>query len=109
MQHREAVDPRVDDTTRGGLMAIAVYLHPPSMGAEQYDEIVRRLDEAGAATPPGRLHHSCFGTGNALMMYEIWDSQEAFAAYAETLGPIVQAAGVQLAGAHAMPVHNMID
>ncbi len=42
-------------------MAIAVYFHPDSMSAQQYDEIMRRLEAADAGKPAGRLHHSSFG------------------------------------------------
>ena len=66
-------------------MAIAIYFHPKSLSAGQYDEAIRELDAAGAGQPAGRVHHSCFGPGNALMVYEVWESQQAFEEY----GPVL--------------------
>ena len=43
-------------------MAIAIYVSPPSMTKEQYDDINSRVLKAGFAAPEGRLHHSAFGT-----------------------------------------------
>ena len=56
-------------------MAIAAYFHPQSLTALQYDEAIRELEAAGAANPAGRVHHSCFGPDNGLMVYEVWESQ----------------------------------
>jgi hypothetical protein len=43
-------------------MAIAVYFHPKGMTLEQFKESHRRLGDAAAGAPLGRIHHSCFGT-----------------------------------------------
>ncbi len=42
-------------------MAIGAYFHPNGMTLAQFEETHRRLQEAGAAEPSGRLHHSRFG------------------------------------------------
>jgi len=34
-------------------MAITVLFTPPSMTAAQYDEIIKRLEQAGVGTPEG--------------------------------------------------------
>jgi hypothetical protein len=34
--------------------AIAIYFHPEAMSAAQYDEIITRLEAAGAAKPKDR-------------------------------------------------------
>ena len=59
-------------------MAISVYINPVSATAAQYDEIIRRLDAAGAGKPAGRLYHACFGSGDKLQVFDIWESQQAF-------------------------------
>ena len=41
-------------------MAITVIFTPRSMDARQYDEIIKRLENAGASAPAGRLYHVCF-------------------------------------------------
>ena len=62
-------------------MAIAVYFHPKNMTLPQFEEAHRRLADAGAAEPDGRIHHSCFGEDGGLMVYDIWESPEAFEAF----------------------------
>ena len=90
-------------------MATAMYFHPESLSAAQYDEVIKRLDAAGAGNPAGRLHHSAFGEGEHMMVYEIWDSQESFDKFGETLMPILSEVGINAGQASVMPVHNMIQ
>ena len=52
-------------------MAISVYFHPQSFTKAQYDEVMRQLEAAGAGTPKGRTHHSCFGSDGSLMVYDV--------------------------------------
>ena len=90
-------------------MAIAVYFHPQSVSTGQYDDVMKRLDAAGAAKPPGRLHHSGFGPADQMMVYEIWDSPEAFEKFGETLMPILGEAGIDPGQPQVMPLHNLIQ
>ena len=90
-------------------MAIAVYFHPAKMNAKSYDEAMRRLAEAGQGKPKGRRHHSCFGTGESLMVYDVWESQEAFDAFGAILMPILQEISLDPGQPDIMPVHNIVD
>ena len=90
-------------------MAISVYINPESATAAQYDEIIRRLDAAGAGKPAGRLYHACFGSGDKLQVFDIWESQQAFDKFGETMMPIVQEVGVNLGQPMVEPVHNLIQ
>jgi hypothetical protein len=88
-------------------MAIAIYFHPKSMNLEAYEAIQRKLDEAGAGSPAGQIHHSCFGEDGALMVYDIWESQEAFDEFGKTLMPILGEVGVDPGQPAIMPVHRV--
>ena len=90
-------------------MAIGVYFPPESMTASQYDDVIRRLEAAGVGRPKGRLHHSCFGPDDNLMVYDVWDSQESLDAFAQTLMPIIQEVGVKAGQPDVLPIHNMIQ
>ncbi len=90
-------------------MAIAVYVHPESMNAAQYDDIIKRLDAAGAGKPPGRLHHSCFGPSEHLMVYDVWDSEESFQKFGQALMPILGEMGLDAGQPDVMPIHNVIQ
>jgi hypothetical protein len=89
-------------------MAIAIYLNPPSMSAAQYDEVMSRLDAAGAGTPTGRLYHVCFGSGDKLQLFEIWESQEDFGKSIETTMPILKQIGLDLGRPMIEPVRKSI-
>jgi hypothetical protein len=87
-------------------MAIGVYFHPASMSAQQYDEAMRRLKN-GQWPPPGLIHHACFGSDSQLMVFDLWESQEAFNKFGETLIPILAEIGLDPGQPDIMPVHNL--
>lgn len=89
-------------------MAIGVYFHPASMDAARYGETVKRLQAAGAGEPDGRLYHVCFGSGDTLQVFDIWDSQENFERFGEALMPILQDLGLGDTQPMIEPVHNII-
>jgi hypothetical protein len=88
-------------------MAIAVYFHPKSMKLEQFKETHARLADAGQAEPEGRLHHSCFGDDGDLMVYDVWESTEAFEAFGSTLMPILAEIGIDPGEPAIMPIHRL--
>ena len=90
-------------------MAIATYFHPKSLSAAQYDEAISALGAAGAANPAGRLHHSCFGPDGDLMVFEVWESQQAFENYGPVLMPILEKAGIDPGTPDVMPVHALTN
>jgi hypothetical protein len=90
-------------------MAIAVYFNPEKLTAEQYNEIHRRLEAIDEHHNPNRLHHSGFGPDDAMMVYDIWESAEAFEAFGEVLGPILAEVGVDVGQPTIMPVHKIIQ
>ncbi len=71
-------------------MAIVLY-HDGVGTPEQYDEIWRRLREAGADAPAGRQIHIGFQTDDGTSrVIDVWDSEESMGAFAQTLVPIIQ-------------------
>jgi len=90
-------------------VAIGIYFNPASMTAAQYDDIIGRLDAAGAGKPAGRLYHACFGSGDKLQVFDIWESQQAFDKFGETLMPILQEIGLDAGQPMVEPVHNLIQ
>lgn len=89
-------------------MAILLRFAPTKMSAESYYEIIKRLDEAGAGSPEGRLYHVCFGDGENLRVSDIWDCVESFQKFGETLTPILQDLGVDTGEPEVIEVHNII-
>src|SRR5829696_1879831 len=70
-------------------MAVAALSAPASMTAEQYHRISERLDASRTATPPGRRFHACFGHGDHLMVFDVWDSVEELDSFTATLMPVL--------------------
>jgi hypothetical protein len=75
-------------------MAYGIYVAPTSYAPEVYDDSLARLEAAGAGTPPGRLYHFALETGGQIQVFDVWDSEEAFQAFGETLMPILAELGV---------------
>ena len=88
-------------------MAVAVYFYPKCMTLDKFADTHRRLAVVGAAEPLGRIHHSCFGQDGDLMVYDIWESQEAFESFGKTLMPILAEAGIDPGEPAVMPVHRL--
>jgi hypothetical protein len=73
----------------------------------QFEETHRCLADAGAAQPEGRLHHSCIGDEGNLMVYDIWESPDAFQAFGATLMPILAEIGVDPGDPAIMPMRRI--
>ena len=78
------------------------------MSAAQYDDVIRRLEDAGQGNPAGRLYHVAFEGQGGLEVFDVWDSQESFDAFGQTLMPILGEAGVDPGQPQVAPVHNII-
>jgi hypothetical protein len=89
-------------------MALGFYFAPQSFSREQYDEVIRRLDEAGAGSPPGRSYHCAFSGDGGLNVFDIWDSQESFDKFGETLIPIMAELGTDPGAPQVAEVYNVI-
>ena len=89
-------------------MALGFYFASESFSAEQYDEAIRRLQAAGAGSPPGRSYHCAFTGSGGLNIFDVWDSQESFEKFGETLMPILGALGVDPGEPQVAEIHNII-
>ena len=89
-------------------MAVVLRFTSENLTPERYEQIKTKLEEAGAGSPAGRLYHVCFGDPNSLRVSDIWDSQESFAKFGETLKPILEEVGVTNSNIEFFEVHNII-
>jgi hypothetical protein len=89
-------------------MAISVYFPEANFTAKPYTEVLERLEKAGAGTPKGRLYHASLGSEDSLQVFDVWESQEAFAKFGETLLPIMAEIGYKPPTPMFAPVHNII-
>jgi hypothetical protein len=89
-------------------MALCFYFASKSFSAAQYDDAITRLDAAGAGSPPGRSYHCAFSAGPNVHVFDVWDSQEAFEKFGETLMPILGELGVDPGEPMVAEIHNVI-
>jgi hypothetical protein len=73
---------------------IGVYIRPTSMSVEQYKAIDQQVRSKGGETKGMKLH-TCFGEGEGIAIFDVWESEEDFNAFAAILGPIVAASGIE--------------
>jgi hypothetical protein len=89
-------------------MALIVHFAPKGMDQTKYAEVLRRLAAAGAAAPPGRLHHACYGDKNALRVTDLFDTAANFEAFGQKLVPILGELGIDVGRPEVVEVHNVI-
>ena len=90
-------------------MSVLARFTPTSLTAEQYDESIRRLKEAGVFPPDGLDYHVCFGPEGDMRVSEIWDSREQFEAFGERLMPLLADVGIEFSGEpEIFEVHKIV-
>jgi hypothetical protein len=89
-------------------MALGFYFVHEGFTPEKYDEAIQRLDAAGAGSPKGRLNHFALESDGAIQVFDVWESQEDFEAFGETLVPILGELGVTLQAPSVAKVFNSI-
>lgn len=89
-------------------MALIVHFAPQKMSADKYAEILRRLEAAGAGAPPGRLHHTSYGSKDGLRVVDVFDTPQSFEAFGRVLLPILASVGVEMSKPDVEEVHHII-
>jgi hypothetical protein len=90
-------------------MALGFYFTPSAFTPEAYDDVIKRLEAAGAGAPAGRLHHTAMVSDGQIQVFDVWESQEAFEAFGATLLPIMAELGADPGQPMVTPVHNIIQ
>ena len=89
-------------------MSLVVRFAPESLTSDQYDHVVRRLDEEKISPADGLDYEVCFGSGDKMKVSLVWDSKEHFDAFAARLMPILVEVGVDPGEPAVFEVHNII-
>lgn len=90
-------------------MSLLVRFAPTSeTTTAQYDDTIRRLEEAGDFPPDGLDYHVCFLVDGDVRVSEIWDSPEQFEAFGQRLMPILEEVGIDPGEPNILEVHNII-
>lgn len=75
---------------------IIVQFSIPGMTEKQFDQTWDELRQAGHEHPFGLIHHFAGQQGNNWVVVDIWESEERFNKFSETLIPILKKVGVTL-------------
>lgn len=89
-------------------MSVLIRFTPASLTAAQYEESVRKLEDAGVFPPDGLDYHVCFGSEGNLRVSEIWDSRDQLEAFGERLMPILAEIGIEPGEPEVIGVHNIV-
>ena len=89
-------------------MSVLIRFAPPSLTAEQYDNVVARLHEEGVFPAKGLDYEICFGSEGNLKVSQVWDTREDMEAFGQRLAPILQEAGIDPGTPEIVDVHNII-
>jgi hypothetical protein len=89
-------------------VSLLIRFTPPSLTAEQYDDVVRRLWDAGVFPAEGLDYEICFGVPGNLRVSQVWDSQEQMEAFGRRLMPILAEVGIDPGEPEVVEVHNII-
>jgi hypothetical protein len=90
-------------------VALGFYFTPEGFTPAIYDELVARLEAAGAGSPPGRLYHVALESDGLIQVFDVWESQESFEAFGAALLPIMGELGVDPGQPSVAPVRNIIQ
>lgn len=66
----------------------------PGMTQRQYDQVWDELRRAGHPTPAGLIHHASVFQGNNCLVFDVWESREAFDRFEKILMPILYKVGI---------------
>lgn len=90
-------------------MTLGFYFSPDGFTKAKYDDVIKKLDGAGAGSPPGRLYHFALETENGnVHVFDVWESESMFEKFGETLVPIMRSIGIDPGLPDVAPVHNII-
>ena len=89
-------------------MALGFYFTHGGFTPAKYDEVIKELDAAGAGSPKGRTYHVALESNGEIQVFDLWNSQEEFDAFGETLLPILAGQGIELNAPMVASVHNVI-
>ncbi|MEV0982531.1 hypothetical protein [Streptomyces sp. NPDC049915] len=96
-------------------MPIVAVFDMPGMTQAQYEQSVEKVSgrpgpvKSPADWPvPGLISHTAAPTPNGWLVVDVWESEEAFQQFGETIVPILQELGFPEAQPKIYPVFNVV-
>jgi hypothetical protein len=90
-------------------MAVCLLIDIPGGELEQYDEVMRKLEESGGKLGEGQTFHAAGKTDNGFMVIDVWNSREDFDRFlGGRLGQALQEVGPPQPQVREVQIHNQI-
>jgi hypothetical protein len=89
-------------------MAIAVIYKPPAMTAEQYNASWSSSEGPPLPVPPGLLFHAGVGEGEAFFTLTVWETREAYDAFAPQFRKAMSGQGFEFGEPSILLVNHYI-
>jgi len=90
-------------------MKILAVFNTPGMTSDQYDQCIDELAKAGLGSPDGRISHVAGAKEDGWFVADVWESEEKFGKFGESLMPILDSIGVKVAPPEVFPFYSAID
>ncbi len=87
---------------------ILVQFSFPDTDVKVYEGVVKDLEAAGLGNIPARLYHVAAKNGNGWHVTDVWESEEAFSKFGETMVPLLIKNGGTPVAPTILPVHNIV-
>ena len=80
----------------------------PNMGLDVYEGVIKDLKAAGKGNIPERLYHVTAQRGNDFHVADVWESEESFKQFGDTMVPLLIKNGGTPVEPVILPVYNII-
>ncbi len=88
-------------------MAISVRFAEEPTSREKYDEVRKRLENAGDWPAAGLVFHAAQGESDVEEVFEVWESREAFESFGAKLMPLLDEVGIDAGEPQVREVYKM--
>jgi hypothetical protein len=86
-------------------MPVAIRITPRQMSRDDYERVIKDLEDSGCGEPDGRTFHAAYGE-DQVHMFEVWETEEQFDSHRDRLFATLQGAGVDAGTVEIHPLHS---
>jgi hypothetical protein len=90
-------------------MAVCLVIDIPGGQLEQYEAVMRKLEQSGGPLGEGQTFHCAGATQDGFTVVDVWNSREDFDRFVQgRLGQAIQEVGTAQPQVREIPLHNEI-
>lgn len=79
----------------------------PNLSPEQYDQVWDELRRSGHENPKGLITHAGAQSDSGFVVFDVWESEEAFREFGKILTPVLSKQGVSQVQPRILPLRFM--